>query len=239
MTYGSQPQNPSLTTAQVDERVREILNSASATGSYAPLSVPWSAVNLPMVTEFPKSPSDRDEVNLLNETTYGVSRWIYVKKTESWTQIGGSPIGVIEWTGAATAPTGYVIADGSAISRTTYAGLFALYGTTHGVGDGSTTFNVPSMVNRMPIGAGGTYALGATGGAATHTLTSAEMPAHTHTPLSGAGGDRFVDALGGVSANITTGGGGYTLSATTASTGGGGAHNNLPPYIALTPIIRT
>jgi microcystin-dependent protein len=236
MTYGSQPQNPSLTTAQVDERVREILNSASATGSYAPLSVPWSAVNLPMVTEFPKTPSDRDEVNLLNETTYGVSRWIYVKKTSSWTQIGGAPIGVIEWTGAATAPTGYVIADGSAISRTTYAGLFALYGTTHGVGDGSTTFNVPNIVDRTIIAAGNTYALGATGGAATHTLTTAEMPAHTHTwPYHIAAGTVAGAANAVYDPNVSAPNATYP----TNSTGGGGAHNNLPPYIALTPIIRT
>lgn len=72
-----------------------------------------------------------------------------------------------------TAPTGYLICDGSAVSRTTYADLFALIGTTFGVGDGSTTFNLPNLVGRMVIGynAGDAdfNAIGETGGAKTHT----------------------------------------------------------------------
>jgi microcystin-dependent protein len=88
---------------------------------------------------------------------------------------------------------------GQAVSRTTYAALFAAIGTTHGVGDGSTTFNVPDCRGRVTAGQddmGGVSAdrltnqtggldgdaLGATGGAETHILTAAQLAAHTHGP---------------------------------------------------------
>lgn len=80
-----------------------------------------------------------------------------------------------------TPPSGYIFADGAAISRTTYATLFALWGVSHGIGDGSTTFNTPNLTQRFPLGkaASGTGAvLGATGGAIDHTHTG---PSHTHT----------------------------------------------------------
>lgn len=83
-----------------------------------------------------------------------------------------------------SAPTGYLICDGSAVSRTTYSVLFGLIGTTYGVGDGTTTFNLPDLRQRFPLGkaASGTgNVLGATGGAIDHTHTGA---AHTHTIAS-------------------------------------------------------
>jgi microcystin-dependent protein len=93
------------------------------------------------------------------------------------------------WPGA-TAPAGYLLCDGAAVSRTTYAALYSALGgasSPWGQGDGSTTFNVPDMRGRAPKGAGqGTgltnRALGATTGTETHLLTSAEsgVPAHTH-----------------------------------------------------------
>ena len=94
-----------------------------------------------------------------------------------------TPSGVINMWAAATAPTGWLLCDGSAISRTTYAGLFAVLGTTYGAGNGSTTFNIPDLRTRVAVGKNGTgtfATLGATGGAETVTLTSAEMPSHTH-----------------------------------------------------------
>ena len=89
--------------------------------------------------------------------------------------------GEIKMWGVSSAPTGYLLCNGQAVSRTTYAALYAVYGTTFGTGDGSTTFNVPNFTNRMPIGAGGTYSLAATGGSATTTLVEANVPTHTHT----------------------------------------------------------
>jgi microcystin-dependent protein len=87
--------------------------------------------------------------------------------------------GILLW-GAAAAPTGYVLCDGSAISRVTFAALFAVIGTTYGVGNGTTTFNVPDMRQRFPLGksASGTgAALGDTGGTIDHVHSG---PSHTH-----------------------------------------------------------
>ena len=72
------------------------------------------------------------------------------------------------WTKAAI-PTGWLECDGSAVSRTTYSDLFDEIGTTFGIGDGSTTFNVPNLQDNVPVGKSGTKALGSTGGAASVT----------------------------------------------------------------------
>jgi len=139
--------------------------------------------------------------------------------------------GVIKMFGSGTAPTGYLLCNGAAVSRSTYSALFALVGTTYGSGDGASTFNVPDLRDRFPVGAGSTYANGGTGGEATHTLIEAEMPSHTHSSnaVSNGGGG---DAPGGPYMANT---GGVTI----ANTGGGGAHNNLPPYIGVYFIIKT
>lgn len=79
-----------------------------------------------------------------------------------------------------SAPSGFLVADGSAISRTTYATLYSLIGTTFGSGDGSTTFNLPNFQNKFPLGVG-TNAVGATGGAFTKTIATTNLPSHTHS----------------------------------------------------------
>jgi microcystin-dependent protein len=71
-------------------------------------------------------------------------------------------------TGRSTARAGTILAQGQAVSRTGYAGLFAAYGTTYGAGDGSTTFNLPNLQGRVVAGAGGSYALGAAIGSDTN-----------------------------------------------------------------------
>lgn len=103
---------------------------------------------------------------------------------------------VVDYAGD-TAPTGWLMCYGQAISRTTYADLFTAIGTTHGVGDGSTTFNLPdcrgrvvagqddmggASANRLTGASGGVDGdvLGAAGGAETHTLTTAELAVHSH-----------------------------------------------------------
>lgn len=80
-------------------------------------------------------------------------------------------IGVILPFGGASAPVGFLLCDGSAVSRTTYAALFGIVGTTFGVGNGSTTFNLPDLRNRSPVGkavSGGRATLGAVGGDLAH-----------------------------------------------------------------------
>ena len=149
------------------------------------------------------------------------------------------PAGVIEMFGGSTAPTGYLLCDGSAVSRTTYSKLFTAIGTTYGSGDGSTTFNVPNLKGKVAVGKDSADtsfdALGETGGEKTHTLTVTEMPSHRHTYQLPNNSDP----------NFMTGGGIYnvkvadTTSQNTSSTGGGGSHNNLQPYIVLNYIIKT
>ena len=112
--------------------------------------------------------------------------------------VGFMPVGVVVPFAGSTSPAGWQLCYGQAISRTTYAGLFATIGTTYGSGDGSTTFNVPDLRGRVVAGEddmGGTAAsrltaggsgitgttLGASGGTETHTLTTAQLASHNHT----------------------------------------------------------
>lgn len=90
-------------------------------------------------------------------------------------------VGCIYMYGGSVAPSGFLLCDGSAISRTTYSELFSVIGTTYGVGDGSTTFNIPLMEGRVVIGVSVYYTLGTTGGTESVTLTEEELPAHYHT----------------------------------------------------------
>jgi len=82
-----------------------------------------------------------------------------------------SEVGTIKPWGKATAPSGYLLCDGTAVSRTTYAELYVVLGDTYGAGNGSTTFNVPQLQGKTPQGYdGNTYNLAGTGGANTVTV---------------------------------------------------------------------
>ena len=160
------------------------------------------------------------------------------------------PSGAVTPYAGSSAPTGFLLCDGSAISRTTYSGLFTAISTTYGTGDGSSTFNIPDLRGRVVAGQddmGGSSAnrltdqtgglngdtLGDTGGSETHTLSTAQMPAHTHTVAA-------QQQVGGDSTN--RGGSGQLGAAatiTSSSTGGDGAHNNVQPTIILNYIIKT
>lgn len=95
---------------------------------------------------------------------------------------GGLPAGSIMAWGGATAPSNWLICDGSAVSRSNYASLFNAIGVQYGSGDGSTTFNLPDLRGRVPVGRNsGTFStLGSIGGTETVTLTTAQIPSHTH-----------------------------------------------------------
>jgi microcystin-dependent protein len=93
------------------------------------------------------------------------------------------PIGAITPYAGSTAPTGWLLCDGNAVSRVTYKSLFEVIGTTYGAGDGSTTYNLPDLRQRFPLGkaASGTgAALGATGGVIDHTHSISSVADHTH-----------------------------------------------------------
>ena len=89
-------------------------------------------------------------------------------------------IGEIRMYAGSVAPTGFLVCDGSAVSRTTYAELFDVIGTTFGSGDGSTTFNIPELSGRVVIGVSTNHAIGDIGGEESHTLLYSELPSHSH-----------------------------------------------------------
>ena len=148
------------------------------------------------------------------------------------------PAGVVMWNASSTVPTGWLACNGAAVSRTTYADLFVIIGTTFGSGDGSTTFNVPDGARRVLVGSGGSgtgtlaNTVGATGGAETHALTSAEVASHTHSVTQ-----PTVDtAVNGGASYVTSNG---TSSVATGSAGSGTAHNNIQPSVVMLMMIKT
>lgn len=175
----------------------------------------------------------------------------------------GITAGIIMAWPTGSAPTGWLLCDGTAVSRATYSDLFAVVGTTFGAGDGSTTFNVPNLKGRAVVGvdAGQTEfdTIGETGGATTHTLVEGEMPSHTHvqnahthtqnphqhgmaegtTDGSGTFADRSNAAAAAAMVTDNATATNQDATAVNQNTGGGGAHNNLQPYMALNWIIRT
>lgn len=163
----------------------------------------------------------------------------------------GVPSGTLIDYAGTTAPTGWLLCYGQTISRTTYASLFAAIGTTFGVGDGSTTFALPDMRGRVAAGIddmGGSAAsritsagsgitgttLGAAGGSQTHTLTTTQMPSHSHSVAIIGSGSLFKGALQDVFAD---GAPGATLG--TSAAGSGGAHPITQPTIMLNKLIKT
>ena len=207
-------------------------------------------------------------------TKLGIGSALQVLKTNSgatapeWvTETDLCPVGSIVMYGKATAPTNWLLCDGSAVSRSTYSDLFTVLSTTYGSGDGSSTFNVPDMQSRFPISydGGSSYALGATGGATTDTptlsgtnagttLTSAQIPAHTHGGVTtgwpsgswtgGTGATQTAIDASGLS--VTSG----SVNLSLENTGGGSSHTHtwsgtstavdiLPPYLVVNYIIKT
>ena len=94
------------------------------------------------------------------------------------------PIGSVKMYAGASQPNKWLICDGSAVSRATYAKLFAVIGTRYGAGDGVNTFNLPDFSGRTAIGVATTHALAQKGGSETVTLTVSQMPSHTHVQNS-------------------------------------------------------
>lgn len=176
--------------------------------------------------------------------------------------------GGIDFWGTTTPNSAFAFPAGQAISRTTYSALFAIMGTTHGVGDGSTTFNLPDKTGRVSAmketvadGSrrlnttyfGDSTTLGTGGGSQSHTLTSAQMPVHSHTltdpghthaAVSGGGfntsaaGNDWTQSLAANNATRVSTAVSATTGITMANAGSGDAHNNVQPTIICNYIIR-
>ena len=177
------------------------------------------------------------------------------------------PVGTVQMYAGSTAPLNWLICDGSAVSRTTYASLFAIIGTTYGAGNGSTTFNLPNMCGRTPVGVGESTATGHTAhtlgqmdGSEKVHLTTDEIPAHTHGSKSLTGDvtwdRRFsgTSSASGILSKTNTSVTGYFQSTTGSSAsnmtklsvdashthdsvGGGQSHENMMPYLGINFII--
>ncbi|HUW61601.1 MAG TPA: tail fiber protein [Candidatus Bathyarchaeia archaeon] len=165
--------------------------------------------------------------------------------------LNGLPPGSLVPYAGAEVPTGFILCDGRAVSRTTYEGLFLAIGVVWGAGDGSTTFNVPDFRGKTTVGAGDdnspdltARALAHVGGEETHVLTVAELPPHTHTFLDdllwspGSGTPQYLIAGGVVgfrkveNPDTTTAGVAGTPGALSTPI------TNMPPFAVVNYIIK-
>lgn len=205
----------------------------------------------------------KNEVYNKTETASVLSS--YVTKTtadDSYLPLSSNklvPTGSVLPFAGTSAPSGFLLCSGQAVSRTTYAALFDVIGTTYGAGNGTTTFNLPNLQGKFPLGKSGSYSLASTGGASTVSLTTGNLPAHTHgsKSITGQVGQVLVPADTGYTSSAlyfeTKDNVAYPSSeAGTArrkvikldatheheSVGSGTAHNNMPPYITLNYIIK-
>ena len=153
------------------------------------------------------------------------------------------PVGTMAVYGGAAAPDGWLLCNGAAVSRVTYANLFAVVAETYGVGDGLTTFNLPNGLGRSLIGAGAgagltVRACGDSGGAETHQLVAAEMPSHSHSQYFGDSTTMKIEGAVGATWSPDKVASDSATIITTSGAGADGAHNNMQPYFVGTWIIK-
>jgi microcystin-dependent protein len=169
----------------------------------------------------------------LNPTTVDAQLTLLTESVES-----ALPPGFIIPYGGASAPSGYLLCNGAAVSRATYANLFGVIGTSFGIGDGSTTFNVPNTQGKILGGAGGALisganTVGATGGANTITLNANNLPAHTH-PSSANIGTNVVNVPSGSTFGVAVAGVATGINTTTNT-----PFSIVPPTLLVNYIIKT
>ena len=162
-----------------------------------------------------------------------------------WVSTAGAaiaPTGTITQYAGPTAPSGYLLCDGSAVSRTTYSDLFAICGTLYGAGDGSTTFNVPDLRGRTSVGyaASGGHTDVSTLGNNDGVAAANRRPKHRHTPH--AHGTPFTALESGGAAAFTSGSQSPNNYNTNSADGGSGNANDsldAPAYLVINKIIKT
>ena len=174
-----------------------------------------------------------------------------VKGETGSTGAGMAVGGIVAWSGSASSlPDGYFLCDGSAKSRTTYDALYAVIGTTHGAGDGSTTFNLPDLSGRFVVGYDSNnniFDVADKGGSADATLVAhghtINDPGHFHTTVDYVARSGYAEPRNfGVGTDGNANNTGNTNSKTTGitinSNGSSATNANLPPYYALAYIIQ-
>jgi microcystin-dependent protein len=180
----------------------------------------------PSLLNIPRIPATDDPQSGTDTATdlRTIERWGRYLRDSVW------PVGIMRPIATATPNVDWLICDGSAVPRLQYVTLFNKIGTTYGVGDGTSTFNIPDCRGRVLLGAGtasgGTVnrVLGSSGGA--EGITAANMPSHQHTTPS---------HLHGLSASKFTGAAAHTH----AGVGGGIAENGNPTDGGSNPFAST
>jgi microcystin-dependent protein len=157
----------------------------------------------------------------------------------------GSPyIGEIRMFGGNFAPAGWMLCQGQLLPISENDALFNLIGTTYG-GDGQTTFALPDLRSRVPMHMGNNHVQGELGGAETVTLTTNQLPSHTHVPMADTAGAGSTSPSGTAWGNWGTNGAPYSDQAQNAQmnpqalglTGSSQPHDNMLPYLAINFII--
>jgi microcystin-dependent protein len=151
-------------------------------------------------------------------------------------------VGEIRMFGGNFGPAGWMLCQGQTLPISENEVLFQLIGTTYG-GDGQETFMLPNLSSRIPVHVGTGYQLGQMAGVETVTLTTSQMPSHTHQPLGSSGAATGTDPSNAVWAAsgdkaYSTASANTTMNAVAmANTGGSQPHDNMPPYLAVNFII--
>jgi microcystin-dependent protein len=153
-------------------------------------------------------------------------------------------IGEIRMFGGNFAPAGWAFCDGSLIPISENDALFNLIGTTYG-GDGQSTFALPDLRSRVPVHVGPGFALAQSGGVETVTLTTSQIPAHSHVPQANANAGTQVSPAGGVWAVSNPSLNQYSALAPNAtlnaaalgSSGGSQPHDNMAPFLTINFIL--
>jgi microcystin-dependent protein len=153
-------------------------------------------------------------------------------------------IGEIRMFGGNFAPVGWLLCQGQLLPIDQYDALFNLIGTTYG-GDGQQTFAMPDLQSRLPVHVGSNYVLGQVGGSETVTLTTPQLPIHTHQQLASSGPAASPTPTGRVPASwadgqYSTAPADSTLAPNALTIAGGSQpHENMSPYLCLNFIIAT
>ena len=152
-------------------------------------------------------------------------------------------LGEIRMFGGNFAPVGWALCQGQLLAISENEALFNLIGTTYG-GDGQSTFALPDLRGRLPVEVGTGFALAQSGGAETVTLTSSQMPTHSHFPHAstnpgdaGSPNGAVWATTSGPAAYATTGALAQMDAAAVGAAGGSQPHDNMPPFLCVNFII--